>query len=64
MWWRRNGKPDPVFILLASLLSATLALFVMDRLPYPFGVMVLGFLLIARGMSNQQDQSATRNRRD
>ena len=41
-------RPDPVLMILAGLLLASLAAFLLDLTPYPFGLIVLTIFIIAR----------------
>jgi hypothetical protein len=39
---------DPVLLSLAGLLAASLTAFFLGLIPYPFGILVLGFLILGR----------------
>ena len=41
-------KIDWMLVLIATLLATTLLLFIVDVFPYPFGVLILLILLLAR----------------
>jgi hypothetical protein len=46
-----NKLTDPVLLALSGLLAASLVAFLLGCIPYPFGLIVLGFLIIARLLS-------------
>ena len=41
-------RPDPVLLILSGLLLASLAAFLLDIIPYPFGLIVLTIFIIGR----------------
>ena len=48
-----NSFKDPVLLGLVALLMLTLSLFLAGVLPYPFGILVLLLLIVARLLSSQ-----------
>lgn len=45
-----NKAIDPVLIALCGLLAASLTAFFLGLIPYPFGLLVLGFLILGRAL--------------
>jgi hypothetical protein len=43
-----NKVPDAILIVLALLLLVSIAAFVFDLIPYPFGILILSLFMIAR----------------
>ena len=43
-----NKANDPVLLTLTGLLAASLTAFFLGLIPYPFGLLVLGILILAR----------------
>ena len=46
-------SPDRILLVLVGLLSASLAAFFLGLIPYPFGLLVLLVLIVARILSLQ-----------
>ena len=43
-----NGRIDPVLLVLLGLLFASVAAFLLGRIPYPFGLLFLAIFVAAR----------------
>jgi hypothetical protein len=43
-----NKATDPVLITLSVLLAASVTAFFLGFIPYPFGLLVLGFFIVSR----------------
>jgi len=48
-----NSLKDPVLLGLVGLLALTITLFLAGVLPYPFGILVLLLLIVARLLSRR-----------
>jgi len=48
-----NSRKDPVLLGLVGLLVVTITLFLAGVLPYPFGILVLLLLIVARLLSRR-----------